>query len=104
MKSNKAEVDPFPYIIDTFRRVGAWEEGTLRQNKPSVWNGVVYVEKYRVTITRVDEPKEVIHARLQELWDECDNHHHWDPLRVAAKKFGYELQGEPGSKRKRRTT
>lgn len=69
------------------------------QKEPSAFNGYVRVRKYRITIEMVDEPIEVIQQRLQELWDKCDNMHHYDPLKNEAKKYHYELQGGFGSKR-----
>jgi hypothetical protein len=46
----------------------------------------------------------ILAERLQKLWDECDNHHHWTPLRNTAKQIGYELQGSAGSRKKQSKT
>lgn len=66
-----------------------------------VFNGYVSVEKYRVRVELVEESREVICARLQELWDTTQNSHHWAPLKEKAAEFNYELKGGPGNKRER---
>lgn len=69
-------------------------------DKPSVFNGFVRVVRYRLTIERVEEPEEVYRARLLELWETCDNHHSWSPLRVAATARGLTLPpGTAGTRR-----
>lgn len=66
---------------------------------PACYNGNVQVRKFRVSIELVDEPAEVIAARIQALWDVSDNYHHLSPLNEAASAIGYVLQGSFGSKR-----
>lgn len=101
MKRKKAE-EPRLIEFDTFMRPGAWLVAQMKKDEPCAFNGIVEVQKYRVTIETVDESVQVIHERLQKLWDECDNyHHHWEPLKQAAARYGYELQGQQGSKRKK---
>ena len=78
--------------IETFRNPNAYWLRQLKQDEPSAFNGNVEVRKYRVTVELIDEPDDVIRARIQKLWDECDNHHHWQPLKNAAKKYGLELK------------
>lgn len=73
----------------------------IQLHEPSTFNGNVRVNKYRIICELIEEPIEVIHERLQKLWDECDNSHHWTPIRNKAKEYGYELQGSAGSKRKK---
>lgn len=67
----------------------------------SCFNGDVRVVKYKITIEEVPEAPEIIHARLEDLWLRCDNHHHYSPLKEAAEKHGYEFKGEWGSLRER---
>jgi hypothetical protein len=62
-----------------------------RHDAPSCLNGDVRVHKMRVTVELVDEPVEVIQARIQDLWERCSNYHHWDPLKQAAAKVGLTL-------------
>ena len=78
-------------IFETFRKVGSFEIGNLTANEPSCFNGIVNVTKQQITIEDVTEPIEVIQARIQKLYDECDNHHHRGPLRAIAEKYGLKL-------------
>jgi hypothetical protein len=78
--------------FETFRDIGPFELRQLTQNEPSCFNGLVRVEKYRVTVEKVQEPVEAIRARLQKMWDECDNHHHREPLARAGFKYGIDLR------------
>lgn len=86
--------------IETFRDIRGWTLDSLVANKPSCYNGYVSVVKYRVTVEVVEEPVEVIHARLEKLWRECNNHHHWGPLEAEAIKYGYTFIGERGQDRR----
>ena len=94
----------FPVVVETFRDYGHYELSNIAESawrEPSCYNGRVCVRRFRVTVEVIDEPAEVIGSRLQKLWDECDNHHHVEPLIYAAEKYGVELVGQYGSKRKR---
>jgi hypothetical protein len=88
-------------IIETFKELKGYWLSDLKKDNPSCFNGMVDVEKYRVTIEKIKEPKEVYQERLQKLWDECDNHHHWNPLKATADRLGVKLTGSAGNKRKR---
>ena len=88
-------------IIETFRDVTSYYVNQLEKKEPSCFNSNVDVEKYRISIEKIVESKELYRERLQKLWDECDNHHHWTPLQGKAKQLGVELIGSAGSKRKR---
>lgn len=80
-----------PLVFETFRDIGTFEVNNLKQEDPSCFNGMVRVRKYRVTVERLDEPDEVVIARLRKLWAECNNHHHRAPLLAAAKALGLDL-------------
>lgn len=67
--------------FETFRIIGSYESTSLKKDHISAFNGIVEVEKYKITIEKVIESKEVYTERLQKLWEECDNYHHWDPIR-----------------------
>ena len=82
--------------FETFRDIRDYELNNLTQKEFSCFNGFVRIKKYRITIEEIEEPKEVYEQRLQKLWDECDNWHHWEPLQSEAKKIGYELVGSAG--------
>lgn len=71
----------------------------MRSEQPSCFNGIVSYRKYRVTVELIDEPHDVLEARLRKLWEECDNHHNWTPLKNAAKELGVDL-GQPFRKTK----
>jgi hypothetical protein len=77
--------------FDTFRELEPFDIRQLMQNDPSCGNGMVRIQKYRVTVEKVEEPLEVLHARLRKLWDECSNHHHREPLLRMGRKHGIDL-------------
>lgn len=77
--------------FETFRKIDDYTKSNLIKDEPSCFNGNVCVRKYKVTVELVEEPIEVIQARIQKMWDECKNHHHWQPLKNEAKKYGLEL-------------
>ena len=77
--------------FETFREIGKYQIGTIKQDEPSCFNGMVRVKRYRVTVEEIKEPDEVIVARLQKMWDNCTNHHNRDPLVTAASSYGVEL-------------
>ena len=87
--------------FETFRSIGSYEIGNLTKKEPTLFNGDVRIKKYKITIEEVIEPQEVYEQRIQELWDKCDNMHHYTPIKNTAKKLGYELKGNHGSKRVR---
>jgi hypothetical protein len=83
--------EPVRLVFETFRNIGAWEQGNLTQNEPSCFNGFVRVKKYRVTIEEVEEPKEVIEERLRKLCRESRNHHDTTLLQATAQRMGITL-------------
>lgn len=87
--------------FDTFRKIGIYEQSNLLKSEPSCFNGDVSIRKYKVTIEPIEESNEILGERLQKLWDECDNSHHWKPIREMAKQIGYELHNSAGTKRKK---
>lgn len=66
--------------------------------EPNVFNNRVSWRKYKTTIEVVDEPLETLQERLELLWSESDNHHHYWPLMEAAKEIDYKFKGSFGSK------
>lgn len=85
--------------FETFRKLSSYDISNIKKDEPSSFNGNIEFIKYKVTVEPVDETFEILSERLQTMWDKCDNFHHWNPLKAAAKSIGYELQGSPGSKR-----
>lgn len=87
--------DPYPIVTECFGPPYIPYSGP---NGPSCFNGIIAVEKFRLTVERIAEPKEVIGARLQKLWEESDNHHHHAPLMAYARRLGVVLAGAHGAK------
>lgn len=96
--------EPTKREIERFGRLSDYSLLELeRHNKePSCFNGIIEIERYRITVEKIEEPKEVLGARLQSLWEKCDNWHHHDALKATAKWLGIELMGDFGSKREDR--
>ena len=85
--------------IETFRKIGSYQIGNLKQETPSSLNSVISIKKYKISVEEIEEPIEVYEERIQYLWDKCDNYHHIDAIRTEAKTLGYTLKGSYGSKR-----
>ena len=77
--------------FETYRKIDGFIKNNLVEENPSCFNSKVSARKYKVTIELIEEPQEVIQARIQKLWDECTNMHHRDPLREEAEKYGLKL-------------
>ncbi len=93
----------YPIVVETFRQpcsydIRDWDGPRFKE--PYCFNGIVAVRRYRITVEQIEEPVEVLGARLQKLWDESDNHHDHDPLRTMAERIGYELKNYRGEKRR----
>ena len=84
-----AKVVEYPKVFDHFGEPG-WAIRNLG-NEPRVMNGVVDVERYTIRIEKVDEPEDVVIARLKRVWRTSErNTHTWDPVRsFVIKKFGW---------------
>ena len=95
-KKKPAQATPEPQpkirVFETFQNIGTYHINTMTSKAPSCFNGNVAVKRYRVTIEEIEESDDVIRARIQALWDECKNPHHWGPLRAVAKRYGLDLQ------------
>ena len=77
--------------FETFKEIDGYAKTQLIQSGPTCFNNMVRVRKYKITVELVEEPIEVIQERIQKMWDECNNHHHWRPLKEAAKQYGLEV-------------
>lgn len=59
---------------------------------PWVGNGLVSIYRYRVTVERIEEPRDVLLARMVELYRSTTNHHHHETLAAhARRKFDVSL-------------
>jgi hypothetical protein len=79
----------YPKVLEQFGR--PYLPGIGGDDGPSCFNGIVRVERYRVTVEKIEESPLVYCERLLKLWRECDNHHHRAPLAHAAKRLGTDL-------------
>jgi hypothetical protein len=96
---NISETEKNILTFETFRKPNSFNINNLKGDKPTCFNSFVNYRKYRVTIEEIEEPKEVLIERLQDLWDHSDNYHNDMPLEVEAKKLGYTFPNRSGSKR-----
>lgn len=83
-------MDKYPMTIETFRTPGYMLRDLQRAKKPSCINSVSF-RRYRVTAELIEEPAEVLKARLLDMWHASDNSHHRQPMKDAAEKLGFEL-------------
>ena len=88
--------EPYRIEMETMRQpwASAREISVSMLASPDAFNGCVHVRKYKVTVEMIDEPIEVIQARIQELWDNCTSHQLWEPLKHMAARYGMELSHE----------
>lgn len=63
----------------------------VMKEEPHVFNGIVRVERYRVTIERIEEPQEALQARLIELLDQPGHIDKNKRVRQEAKRLGVTL-------------
>ena len=94
----------WPLVLETFNEPSMLgpTRAIYLDAEPGCMNGSVSVVRYRVTVEPIDEP-EAIRVRILKLWRECDNFHHWEPLRQAGLDHGIELvSNERGKERKDR--
>lgn len=80
---------PEPQVTETFCPLSIL--AIHRQTEPSCFNGMVRVHRWRITVERIEEPPEIIAARVRELWKKNDNPHHMQALRQAACDLGINL-------------
>lgn len=63
----------------------------LKRDEPACFNGMVQVERYRVTVELIEEPKEVIEARLRALLDKATRNDPKREILAEAKRLGINL-------------
>ena len=65
-----------------------WTIDTLkRKDKPSSFNQMVNVKRYKLTIELIEESKEIVLERCLKLYKEEDNWHNKDTLNVFVEKI-----------------
>ncbi len=87
-RKTKQQLPEYPKVFETFERPYFPHQG---REEPSVFNGMVNAERYRITIEKIEEPNEVIAERLMKLWRACDNHHNREPLKAMAERIKIDL-------------
>jgi len=66
---------------------------------PAVSGTSLYPSYRFLSFLTIEEPRDVICERLEKLWTQCDNFHHYQPLQAKAKELGYIFKGRFGSKK-----
>ncbi len=89
-RTKKPKPPPYPRVyegFDDFR----YELDRALSSGPMVGNFDVKYRKYRITVEVIDEPVEVLEARLVKLWRGTSNHYDVPKLEAAAKTIGVTL-------------
>lgn len=81
-KKKKPAKPEYPKVIELFGVPWGIDTLAAGHTEPSYFNGVVTVERYRVTVEKLEEPVEVIQERIRQLWRSLTTHNIW-PLREA---------------------
>jgi hypothetical protein len=87
--ARKAKPIPEPKIQSYETYYSYWD--VHKDDTPSCFNSNVRVRKYRFTRELIDEPLEVIQARIIDLWEHCHNHHHFHAIQKTGKDYGLGL-------------
>lgn len=82
---------PTPAVFETFGDPSQQIERFLTA-KPSIFNGTVSVERYRITIERIEEPEAVLKERLTELIEAPGHIDKYKHVRKAAARLGIKLE------------
>lgn len=78
-------------VIETFFPIEDYEILNWENYQPSCVNGSLNIEKYRITIEKIDEPKQIIKDRLRLLLRKCKNFHHYEAFQKKAKKLNIKI-------------
>ena len=98
----KKKIPEPTHTLETFRDIRGYSLDQFRKEEPSCGNGIVSVDKYRITVEKIVEPPEVIYERLETLWVTSENHHDYLPLMRKAEEVGYTFKGQYGQNDPRR--
>jgi hypothetical protein len=98
-RKKKSQPPPprFPFVVETFRDP-EWAVRSMVSDRPSAINFLSY-RRYRITVEEIDEPTEVLVARLQDMWERADGLREAERIGTEAQHLGASLVGLPGSKR-----
>lgn len=94
----------YPRAFETFREPTDYAVGNLTSDKPTVGNQTVNVQRFQITIERIEETPEVYHERLQKMFWESSNTHDWSPLQEENARLcpGFPRLTNPGRDAPRR--
>lgn len=94
-KKTKTPVPKFPDTQgpESFEMYGRPNLGFYlsRESKPDSFNGEVSLERYRVTVEKIEEPLEVLQERLRQIYAEVKGTRRADACLAAAKELGVDL-------------
>lgn len=75
----------YPKVIETFNE----PSNVHIQREPSCFNAMVRIDRFRVTIEKIEEPREVLLERLRMLWrTQPYNSHHRRPIKDRCAQLG----------------
>lgn len=86
MPPKKKAPQPSTFVVETYGDPSFAVRNLRRE--PSCVN-VLEVIRYRVTVERIEEPRDVVLERMRRLWRESErNIHVWDRFRKVAVELG----------------
>lgn len=92
MKRKEIVVPPTRFEFQAFNRPDCYYLRELAMDRePRCFNGIVYFRQCRVVAEVIEEPTDILYARLLKLWHGSDNFHDTGPLKAAAASIGREL-------------
>lgn len=77
--------------IEVFGKPSEYILTSMGKAEPNVWNSVVNVKRYRVTVEEIEEPQEVLKERLLALLNQRGHISHRQCIRDEAKRLGIDL-------------
>lgn len=88
----KSKKNPFaPEVLETFRPPHH-EVARLKSNEPACFNGMVHVQRYRVTVELIEEPAHVLEERLRALLATAKRVDSKREILAEAKRLGITLE------------
>lgn len=96
-RAKRERPPPIPTLVEleSFVPPSLWTFNVFENfHEPRCFNGSVYVRRYRLRYELIDEPKEVVIARIRKLWDSSENYHDAEPLRTAAAELGVDTYAD----------
>jgi hypothetical protein len=81
-------------VIETFQKPDEQNLRLFTSEEPYAFRGEVFVERYRISIELIKEPKEIYVERLEELWRHTGKSKtdEWGPIQARAKELGVTMK------------